>query len=225
MAADARAEVPNVVFTDWLRETAEPHWSQATGHHFTRELADDSLPDDVYRRYLIQDYIFLDVLVRIVGYAIATAPSINSRVRLSAFLAAVTGEENTYFLRSFEALGVSQAALEATAPDEVTKGFQETMLGAAQSGGYPEILSVFLPAEWIYLAWAKRAAGQSPSRFYLREWIELHSLPEFEAFVRWLRKELDREARALPPERQETLAGLFRRIVELEVAFFDAAYG
>lgn len=225
MAAEATTGNPDIVFTDWLRETAEPHWSQATGHRFTRELADDSLPDDVYRRYLIQDYIFLDVLVRIVGYAIATAPSLTARVKLSAFLAAVTGEENTYFLRSFESLGVTPTDLEAMPPDEVTKGFQETMLGAAQSSGYPEILSVFLPAEWIYLAWAKQAVGQSPSRFYLREWIELHSLPEFEAFVLWLRAELDREARALPLERQENLAGLFRRIAELEVAFFDAAYG
>ncbi|MCG8359694.1 MAG: TenA family protein [Kiloniellales bacterium] len=221
---EAQAEDPGLAFTDWLRERAEPYWSQAAGHRFTRELADDSLPDAVYRRYLIQDYIFLDVLVRIVGYAIASAPSLTSRVKLSAFLAAVTGEENTYFLRSFEALGVTEDDLGATPPNEATEAFQELMLGAAQSGGYLEILSVFLPAEWIYLEWAKRASAQSPQRFYLREWIELHSLPEFEAFVVWLRGELDREAGALPLERQESLAGLFRRIVELEAAFFEAAY-
>ena len=225
MAAEATTGNPDIVFTDWLRETAEPHWSQATGHRFTRELADDSLPDDVYRRYLIQDYIFLDVLVRIVGYAIATAPSLTARVKLSAFLAAVTGEENTYFLRSFESLGVTPTDLEAMPPDEVTKGFQETMLGAAQSSGYPEILRVFLPAEWIYLSWARGAGARRPARFYLSEWIEIHAIPEFDAFVAWLRAEVDRVGPALTPRRQEHLSALFREIVDLEVAFFDAAYG
>ncbi len=223
--AEAQAEKPGISFTDWLRSSAEPFWGRAIDHRFTRELAEDSLPDEVYRRYLIQDYIFLDVLVRIVGYAIATAPSMESRVKLSAFLAAVTDEENTYFLRSFEALGVTDRDLGTTAPNEVTAGFQETMLGAAESGGYVDILSVLLPAEWIYLDWAKPVAARRPERFYLREWIELHSLPEFESFVGWLRGELDREAGALPEERQMALAGLFRRIAELEVAFFDAAYG
>ena len=101
--AEAQAARPGLAFTEWLRSSAEPFWGRATDHRFTRELAEDILPDAVYRRYLIQDYIFLDVLVRIVGYAIATAPSMESRVKLSAFLAAVTDEENTYFLRSFQA--------------------------------------------------------------------------------------------------------------------------
>ena len=212
-------------FSDWLREGAEPFWSAAAGHRFTRELADDSLPDDVYRRYLIQDYLFLDLLVRVVGQAIAKAPSLEARITLSRFLAAVTGEENTYFLRSFEALGIDEAVLQETAPTAPTAAFQEIMLCAAEDGDYAEVLSVLLPVEWVYLTWAEAVAGQKPARFYLREWIELHSVPAFADFVGWLRSEMDREGAALPPERQEQLAVNFRRIAEQEAAFFDAAYG
>ena len=64
-----------------------------------------------------------------------------------------------------------------------------------------------------------------PARFYLAEWIALHTLPGFEAFVNWLREEMDRHGPALPPDRQERLAELFTGIAELEVAFFDGAYG
>ena len=212
-------------FSDWLREGAEPFWSAASGHRFTRELADDSLPDEVYRRYLIQDYLFLDLLVRIVGLAIAKAPTLEARITLSRFLAAVTGEENTYFLRSFEALGVEEASLAETAPNAPTRAFQEIMLGAAEGGDYADVLSVLLPVEWVYLTWAQAVADKKPGRFYLREWIELHSIPAFADFVGWLREEMDREGAALPPERQEKLACAFRRIAEQEVAFFDAAYG
>ncbi len=51
-----------------------------------------------------------------------------------------------------------------------------------------------------------------------------HTLPEFEAFVNWLREETDRHGPTLAPERQERLAALFTEIAELEVAFFDEAY-
>ncbi|GAB7011118.1 hypothetical protein JCM31271_30610 [Halorubrum trueperi] len=40
----------------------------------------------------------------------------------------------------------------------------------------------------------------------------------------WLRDELDREGAAASARRRRRLARLFRRTVELEVAFFESAY-
>jgi thiaminase (transcriptional activator TenA) len=37
-------------FTEWLRQQAEPAWSEATRHRFTRELADGILANTVMRR-------------------------------------------------------------------------------------------------------------------------------------------------------------------------------
>lgn len=222
--ATARAGDPDLRFSDWLRSNAEPDWSAAVGHRFTRELADDSLPDAVYARYLIQDYAFLETLVNLLGYAVAYAPSMPAKSKLSAFLAAVTSEENDYFLRSFDALGVAKSVWSAATPTPVTRGFEEVMMGAARSGSYEEVLAALLPAEWIYQSWAAPVADRRPARFYLREWIELHAIPPFLAFVEWLREETDRIGEALPAERQAIMAERFCRIAELEVAFFDSAY-
>ena len=220
---DWSADREDARFSDWLAARAAPYWSRAIEHRFTRELAADELPDAVYRRYLIQDYAFVDVLVRVVAYAIAKAPDMPPKSRLAAFLAAVTSEENDYFLRSFDALGVDAETWRAAPLGPTASAFREVMLGAAVDGGYEEILAVFLPAEWCYLSWAKAVAGQTPARFYLKEWIELHDNPGFEAFVTWLREEMDRRGPPLAAERQERLAGLFRRMMALEVAFFDEA--
>ena len=211
-------------FSDWLRARAAPAWSQAVGHRFTRELAADTLPDAVYARYLVQDYVFIDTLARLLGQGVASAPEMAAMSRLAGFLAALTSAENDYFLRAFKALGVAEATWSAAEPDPVIARFGEVMRGAAREG-YAEILAVLLPAEWIYLSWARTHKDAAPERFYLAEWIALHTLPEFEAFVNWLRDEIDRHGPKLPPERQERLAGLFTEIAELEVAFFDKAYG
>ena len=58
----------------------------------------------------------------------------------------------------------------------------------------------------------------------LAEWVDLHSNPDFEAFVGWLRAELDREGVTAAPRRRRRLDRLFARTVELEAAFFEAAY-
>ncbi|MFQ5775616.1 MAG: TenA family protein, partial [Kiloniellaceae bacterium] len=212
-----RAQTPGGGVCDWLRARAEPAWSRAVEHRFTRELATDTLPDAVYARYLVQDYVFLDVLARLLGAAIAEAPDMPPKTRLARFLAAVTSDENDYFLRAFDALGVSEQTWSAAEPGPVTRRFREVMLGAARRG-YPEALAVLLPAEWIYLSWATAARGRPPARFYLAEWIAIHALPAFADFVGWLREEMDRVGAGLPPERQEGLAALFREIAELEAA-------
>lgn len=222
--ADFAAGRAEARFSDWLVARAEPFWSVAVGHRFTRELAEDSLPDAVYRRYLIADYGFVDVLVRVVARAIAAAPDMPPQSKLSAFLAAVTSEENDYFLRSFEALGVAPEEWRSAGPGPVGQRFAEVMSAASRDGGYEGALTVLLAAEWCYLTWAEAVANRRPARFYLREWIELHANPGFRAFVDWLRAEADRRGAALPPLRQEALANLFRQMMELEAAFFDAAY-
>lgn len=105
----------------------------------------------------------------------------------------------------------------------VTADLRDFMLGAVE-GGYAEVLAVLLPAEWVYLTWAQAHADQRPARFYLKEWIDLHTLPEFAAFVDWMRDEMDAVGPSLSEHRQAAVETLFRRMTALEVAFFDAAY-
>jgi len=211
-------------FTDWLRERSEPAWSEATTHRFTRELGDDALDDDVFGRYLVQDYAFLGALVGAFGRAVGDAPTMDAKGRLVDFLETLTADENDYFERAFDALEIPEATY--TDPDltPTTRAFEDLIERATREGGYAETLAVLVPAEWIYCEWASAVDGESPSRFYLAEWIDLHANPDFESFVTWLRGELDREGAAASPRRQRRIERLFSRTVTLEVAFFEAAY-
>lgn len=212
-------------FTDWLRDQAETLWAAAVGHRFTWELADDVLDPVVFRRYLIQDYAFIDALTAHVGFAVGHAPSMVEKGRFAGFLAVLTNEEDTYFHRSFEALGVARAEWENAAADAVTQALGALFAEAQAVGTYAAILATLLPVEWVYLSWATAEADKRPSRFYYAEWISLHTDPGFRDFVTWMRDELDRVGADLPQDDQARLADLFRRACALEVQFFDAAYG
>lgn len=210
-------------FTDWLRARAEPEWTDAVDHRFTRQLFTGTMDDGVFRRYLVQDYAFVETLVGTFGHAVGEAPTMAAKSRLVDFLGTLTAEENDYFERAFDALGVAEDAYADPDPTPTTRAFHDLLERAAREGDYAETLAVLVPAEWVYREWAT-AIDEPPEPFYLAEWVELHATDEFVTFVEWLRGELDREGAAAAERRQARLDRLFRRTVELEVAFFEAAY-
>lgn len=211
-------------FTDWLRDRTGSSWSEATRHRFVEELGNDTLDDDVFRTYLIQDYAFLQTVASVTGYAAGQAYTMEEKSTLTNALAVLTGGENDYFQRSFDALDVPESDRTDPPLTATTREFQDLLLRGALEGGYEETLSVILAAEWIYLDWATYVEDRSPERFYFEEWIDLHANPEFAEYVSWLRDQVNEYGPALSPRRQARLDRLFRRTVDLEVAFFDAAY-
>ncbi|MHA7776192.1 TenA family protein [Roseibium sp. M-1] len=223
--SDFCAHAPDARFTGWLAARAEPFWSEATAHAFTRAIGDGNMPDAAYVRYLIEDYTFVTDLASTLGHLVAKAPTMKAKARLSAFLALLTSEENDYFLRSFAALGVAPEVYETAAQGPVTRAFSGLLLSASGEGTYAEGLACLLCAEWCYLTWGLREAQKPrPEAFYLAEWIDLHAVPGFEAFVGWIRDEMDQIGPQLDPDHQDRVAALFRRMSELEFAFFDAAW-
>jgi len=214
----------NHSFTQQLRDDNREDWDAAVNHRFVDELFSGSLSDQVLAHYLVQDYQFADCFVALLGAAIASADNFGARVRLTRFAAMVTSEENTYFIRAFDHLGV--AAQHRTQPPLTapTQGFQDLMREAAGTQHYAVCLSVLVVAEWLYLSWAERCPATLPPTFVHAEWITLHNNPFFTDFVAWLRAELDRTGPMQDATTQARCADFFSRAVTLERAFFDAAY-
>src|ERR1700682_3794117 len=101
-------------------------------------------------RYLIQDYRFLDSFLRLLGAALASADTFQARLRFGRFIGMVSSEENTYFLRAFEALGVTEDRRTGDPDTQPTAGFKAIMREAAQTRSYAAALSVLVVAECLH---------------------------------------------------------------------------
>lgn len=207
-------------FTTELREQNHQAWEESITHRFVRELLDGSIDDAVMAGYLVQDYRFLDSFLVLLGSAVATADTLDARLRLSRFIGAIAGDENTYFLRSFDALGVTETRRRQVPDTEPTAAFKALMREAAETREYAAILAVLLVAEWLYHDWAVTAPSPLPPNFVHAEWVTLHNYPEFVEFVAFLRTELDR----VGPAHRSVVEDFFGRAVAVELAFFDASY-
>ena len=210
--------------TDRLKQSVQDEWDAATDHQFCKELANGALPLDKMRWYLVQDYKFVDQFVRLLATAIAHAPTLADSGPAVQFLGLVTSTENTYFLRSFNALGVSEAEQLAPAAP-VTQVFQDLMTEARSSGRYEQMLAVLVVAEWSYLTWADRYQSYSTDLpFWFSEWIDLHTGSGFEAVVAHLRDQLDGIWHSLSDQQQTDTTAIFQKAVLCESAFFTAAF-
>ena len=214
-------------FAEQLRQSSITDGNACVQHRFVQEIFDGSLDDAVLRKYLVQDYQFINRFVALLGAAIASADVFAPRVVLSQFAGMVTSDENTYFLRSFDMLSVPEEQRltpELTAP---TKAFQQLMHEAAQSLNYANCMAVLAVAEGIYLDWADQPAKKHlplPERFEHAEWIVLHANDFFRGFVGWLRGELDRIGPTLDETQKAEATHYFQRAVKLERQFFDHVY-
>lgn len=207
-------------FSDELRDAHREKWDAAVGHRFVQELFNGTIDDGVMASYLVQDYRFLDSFLQLLGAAMSTADELAPRLRLSQFIGEVAGDENTYFLRSFEELGVTEEQRDNTPDTAACAGFTGLMREAAETRSYAAALGVLVVAEWLYLDWATNAPEKRPESFVHNEWIELHNYPEFHDLVEFLRSEVDR----VGPGNREVVEEYFGRAVALELDFFNNSY-
>ena len=213
-----------MTFSAQLRESNASTWAAAVGHRFVDEIWRGEVPQDVLRTYLVQDHQFFDAFVALMGAAVASADRPEPRVVHARQLGVVAGPENDFFARALDALDVPLAERSLPELREPTRGFLALMDTARATADYPSCLAVLLVAEWLYLDWATRPGATPPDEPIQREWIELHSGPAFERWVAFLRSELDRVTVKLDPEHRERVERFFGSAVELELAFFEAAY-
>ena len=211
-------------FSESLKELNRTPWQACTQHRFINEMFAGTLDHAVQHRYLVQDYQFINQFVALLGAAIASADQFAPRVTLSQFAAMITSDENTYFIRSFDALGVAEADRHLPQLSLPTVQFQALMLEATRSQKYANCLAVLCVAEGLYLDGFDQPLAALPPRFEHAEWIHLHANDFFRGFVGWLRGELDRVGDKLAPEDRAEAADFFGRAVALERAFFDHVY-
>ncbi len=208
--------------TETLKAEYAELWSRATRHPFIEELGDGTLPVEKFRRYFLQDYVFVNDLARMSGIAIARAPGLDSARPIHEFLTNLMGAEDALFLRGFADLGIAEDAFRTVKPLPTTAAFGDFLVRLAYEGSWEEICAALLVTEGVYLDWGERLNGEGrrPDNRMYREWIEIHTAAILGPFVAFLTQTVD----GAPEGLSEGIAGAFEKALVYEVAFWDMAY-
>jgi len=209
-------------FSGDLRQANHQLWERMVTHSFVREMGDGSLPLDKFKRYFLQDYLFLGTLAKVLGQAIAKAPSLEAAQPFSPFLHTILNAESDLFFRAFRDLGVPPEEYHNAEPLPTGLHMANFLLATAYDGSFEDIATALLVTEWTYYDWATRLskAGARPRHKMYQEWIDIHAAKELGDFVASMRRIVD----DIPPQGQAKARQVFRSALRYEVLFWDMAY-
>lgn len=203
----------NLSKTLWKENEDLAH--SALGNPFVRGIGDGTLTRAAFKYYVAQDAFFLEAFAKAYALALARSPD---RAGLSSFAALISGgiEELELHAGYAKRWNVNLSNVE---PGAATLAYTDFLLATASLSSVGETCAAMTPCMRLYAFLGKELAREGASENPYKEWIETYAAPEFEELARTLETLLERYAGDSPFARRA-----YRRAMELEVAFFEAAY-
>lgn len=168
---------------DRLRAAAGAAWTNYVDHPFVRGMADGALPMACFRRYLVQDYLFLIHFAR--AYALAAFKADDpADIRQAANgLAAIIDVEMGLHVAYCAGFGIDEAAMAATAEESATLAYTRFVLERGAAGDLLDLHVALAPCMCGYAEIGRRLAADPATR---RDgnpywtWIETYAADDFQ---------------------------------------------
>ncbi|HEV7728065.1 MAG TPA: TenA family protein [Modestobacter sp.] len=186
----------------------------ALAHPFVTGIGDGTLPRARFAGYVAQDAFFLEAFAR--AYALGVAHS-TDRAGLDAFADLLAGVREELRLHGSYAArwGIDLARVE---PLPATLAYTEFLLATASLGGTALTCAAMVPCMRLYAFLGRSLAPAVDGAGHYAEWVTTYADPAFEELAGTLEALLD----AAPDVPDVHRA--YRRAMQLEVGFFDAAW-
>lgn len=194
-------------------------------HPFITGLTDGSLPEDVFKHYIIQDSLFLDWFSRALAVTASKAErNEDSIVLLSNARDVLLVEKKSLHDFLLDRWGVETGGMGVGSMSLANIAYTSYLLSVAYSRPFHESLAALLPCFWVYwrvgLELVKRG---SPNELY-DKWIKTYSSEEFSRSVEAV---LDLAGRAYDKasnDERRKMKTHFRLSTIFEYLFWDSAY-
>jgi thiaminase/transcriptional activator TenA len=188
-------------------------WQAATVHPFLAGVRDGSVPSDSFDRWLAQDYLFAQALVRAQSRVAAAAPIADIGL-LAGGVVATVGE-----LRWFEDMAARRGLALDTPMHPTTRAYCDFLL-ALTYAVYPAQITGIWALERTYLeSWEGARPGAPPYREFVDRW----TTDGFRSYVGDLQAAVDRQVEAPVGEQAREAEDAFLWVTHYERGFWDMA--
>src|ERR1700756_3820091 len=196
-----------------LVRASEENWRAYTRHEFVLRLAAGDLPEVCFRRYLVQDYLFLMHFARAWGLAIYKSETLAEMRRAQRLVAATLDVEIGLHVDYCRGWGLSEAAM-ATEPEaSATIAYTRFVLDRGLAGDRLDLEVALAPCIVGYAVIAAERIGDPATRLEsnpYREWLQMYAGSDYQELAREAVAALDEQfARRGGEGRFSPLVGTF----------------
>jgi thiaminase/transcriptional activator TenA len=210
---------------DRLRAACHDDWQAYTRHPFVMALADGSLPEACFKRYLIQDYLFLIHFARAYALAAYKGETLADIRQAAQALGAIVDREMGLHVKYCAGWGLTEAMLAAEPEAEETMAYTRYVLERGLAGDLLDLHVALAPCVVGYAEIGRALKVDPTTRLAgnpYRDWIEMYAADDYQALAEGEKILLDSlmERRA-GPGRFPSLVSTFRQATRLEAAFWQ----
>ena len=215
-------------FFERLKESASAEWRAYTEHPFTNALADGSLAEAAFRRYLVQDYLFLIDLARAHGLSVYKSPTLADMREAAASLSAILNIKMNLHAKLCAGWGVLPGDLEQASPADETLAYTRYVLDAGMRSDLLALKVALAPGVIGYAEIATRLASrpdaQAATNPY-RVWIAEYAGAPYQDIATKARTQLEGLAKLYAtPAREAELIVIFKEATRLEADFWEMGW-
>lgn len=149
--------------TERLLKAAAPVWETFHDHPFVLGMQDGTLPEEKFRYYIMQDYLYLIEYAKVFAVGIAKSSRLDVMQLFASYIQAIINGEMDIHNGYMGKLRIRQSELDAMPISLDNRSYTAYMLSAAYAGGEAETLAAILSCALSYEAIAKQMAQRSPA--------------------------------------------------------------
>jgi thiaminase (transcriptional activator TenA) len=208
-----------------LVEASAAAWPAYIRHPFVLRLASGDLPEACFRRYLVQDYLFLMHFARAWGVAIYKSETLPEMRRAHRLVAATLDVEIGLHIDYCRGWGLSETAMNAEPEALATIAYSRFVLDRGLAGDRLDLEVALAPCVVGYAVIAAERMADPRSRCAgnpYREWLEMYAGSEYQSLAREAEAALDEQFACRGGEgRIASLAANFVLATRLEADFWQ----
>jgi thiaminase/transcriptional activator TenA len=208
-----------------LVRASEANWRAYVGHEFVLQLAAGVLPEPCFRRYLIQDYLFLIHFARAWGLAIYKSDTLSEMRRAQRLVAATLDVEIGLHIDYCRGWGLSEGEMAAAPEAPETIAYTRFVLDRGVAGDRLDLETALAPCIVGYGVIALERMADPATRLdqnRYREWLQMYAGAEYQTLAREAEAALDDQfIRRGGDGRFASLAANFSLAARLEAGFWQ----
>jgi len=204
-----------------LKSSCNKEWSEYTDHKFLSDLVNNKLPNKNFKKYLIQDYIFLQQLLKILALSVYKSNSFDEISRSVNFIKGIDHEIKLHVnyckkwkipLRSLSNIKVQRA----------NSAYTDHVLGVGKNGNNLDIFSSLSPCIIGYGEIGfKLSKIKNWEKSKYSSWIKMYSSKEYQQVAKDNIHYLDILFKNSKNKNLSKLKSNFKKSTILEINFWE----
>ncbi|AOW94857.1 TenA family transcriptional regulator [Rhodococcus sp. WMMA185] len=193
---------------------------------FLRRLGDGTLPLDLFRTYIEQDYLYLTGYAKALSLVSAHAPDPDTAGFWAGSAATAATVEATLHQNLLTSGKLPQSDAKPQ-HSQACLGYVSYLTAVAATEPYPVAAAAMLPCFWIYADVGQRLANSArevlsadPSHPYA-QWVTTYDAEEFQTATATARELVDAAAEAATDAQREAMVEVFVIASRYELMFWD----